>query len=93
MKNNTLLVSVLAGLGSIAALFAIFSTQNVSQYSPREVVNSGAQSMANNEFFTAMRKNVNTGKVEASDYIKAAAEVNSRSKSRATSLNWEFSDL
>tara|TARA_R110002050_G_scaffold200591_1_gene335587 strand:- start:140816 stop:143893 length:3078 start_codon:yes stop_codon:yes gene_type:complete len=91
MKNNTLLVSVLAGLGSIAALFAIFSTQNVSQYSPREVVNSGAQSMANNEFFTAMRKNVNTGKVEASDYIKAAAEVNSRSKSRATSLNWEFS--
>ncbi len=92
MKKNKLFISALAGIGSLLALFVVFSNSGNSQYSPREEANDLAKKV-NSDFFDAMRKNVKTGEVEALDYIKASAEVKAlkMKNSRATSLTWDFS--
>jgi hypothetical protein len=91
MKKNKLFISALAGLGSVMALFAVFSNSGNSQYSPREEASDLAEKV-NSDYFNTMRRNVNTGKVEALDYIKASEGVKElkMKNSRATSLNWDF---
>ncbi len=71
MKKNTLFVSLVAGFGSLAAVFAVLNNGGEAQYSSREMDASATASKVNSEFFSEMRKNVKTGKVEAADYINA----------------------
>ncbi|MGB0805985.1 MAG: T9SS type A sorting domain-containing protein [Salibacteraceae bacterium] len=90
MKKNTLFVSVLAGLGSLLAVFAVLNSSGDAQYSPRETATKSNASKVNAEFFSDMRKNIKTGKVDPSDYINAVAESKRFKNSRATDLSWEF---
>ena len=91
MKKNTLFVSLVAGFGSLAAVFAVLNNGGEAQYSSREMDASATASKVNSEFFSEMRKNVKTGKVEAADYINAVQSAKFAKSSRATTLNWEFS--
>ena len=90
MKKNTLFVSILAGLGSLVAVITVLNNSGEAQYSPRELVDPSAHSKVNSDFFSMMRKNLKTGKVEPSDYINAAAATKFSRNSRATELTWEF---
>lgn len=91
MKKNTLFVSVLAGLGSLVAVIAVMNNVGESQYSPRETAEISNSSKINSEFFSTMRKNIRTGKVEPSDYISAVKETEGSRNSRVSNMNWEFS--
>ena len=91
MKKNTLFVSIVAGFGSLAAVFAVLNNGSEAQYSPREMNASATATKVNSEFFSEMRSNVKTGKVETSDYINAVQAAKLATSSRATTLNWEFS--
>lgn len=91
MKKNTLFVSVLIGLGSLAALFTVVTTDVDTQYVSRENAND-VQNEMNDDFFNVMRKNAVTGEVESSDYLKAVQESKMAGSSRAAlDLEWEFS--
>ncbi|UTW67340.1 T9SS type A sorting domain-containing protein [bacterium SCSIO 12643] len=91
MKKNTLFVSVLVGLGSVMALFTVLTENGSPQFTPRNSAENGAHGEANFEYFEIMRKNAQTGKVEAGDYLNAIAQTKSNRNARATQLNWEFS--
>ena len=90
MKKNTLFVSVLAGIGTFVALFAVFSTNNTAQYKSRIGAEVENQGRVDSYFFDMMRKNVTTGKVESADYLKAVEESKRFENSRAGDLDWEF---
>ncbi len=91
MKKNTLFVSLLAGLGSLAAVFTVINSEVEAEYSPREVIGDSMNASKRSEFFSYMRKNVNTGRIEPDDYINAIAATKNSKVSRAANLNWEFS--
>ncbi len=92
MKKNTLVLSVMIGLTSMAALYTVLTDAKESQYFSRDSISSSRQTEANNEFFEIMRRNEKTGKVESEDYYKAVNEVNSLRGSRAAlGLNWSYS--
>lgn len=90
MRKNTLFVTVLVGLGSVAAIYAGMNEDSIAKYTSRNAQISATE--ANSEFFDEMHKNVNTGKIEPSDFIKASQEISARRKSQASlGLNWEYS--
>lgn len=92
MKNKKLLVGT-ASLVLAAAAFTLFPGQDdysasyTSRTSPTNRVNSAAD-MA--EYMALLKANVKTGKVEASDFIKAQQEVEefSQKKGGGPGLTW-----
>jgi len=91
MKKNTLVVSALIGLGSLAAFFAVNMSEKQSHFESRELNASSNTTKANNEFFDLMRKNEKTGKFEPEDYLNASQNIRNQGGSRAAlGVNWSF---
>ena len=91
MKKNTLVVSMLIGLGSLVALFAVFSGEKQSQYESRNSNASSNAAEVNKEFFDYMRRNEKTGKFEPEDYEIASQAIRNKGGSRsALGVNWSF---
>lgn len=91
MKKSTLFVSLIAGLGSLAAVFTVLNSEVEAEYSSRELADQSKDASLRGDFFSYMRRNVNTGEIEPDDYINAVAAVKNAKVSRETNLTWEFS--
>ena len=90
MRKNTLFVSVLLGFGALAGGYSLLNSPSEAQYEAR-ISEKNVKNDYNTEYLTAMRTNVNTGKVEASDYLKAIRESEAiKGKTSTMGLNWEF---
>lgn len=92
MKNAikiTLGSMLLAGIGVFTIGQFNLSHKTLTSYSPRKA-KSDKSAAGMMDFYSKMRANVSTGKVEAQDYINAytAVKNHSRSSSRAASLSF-----
>ena len=52
MKKNTLVLSVMIGLGSLAAIYTVITDTKESQYFSRDSISSVNANEKNNEFFS-----------------------------------------
>lgn len=90
MRKNTLFVSVLLGFGALGAVYSALNIAPEAKYETRNAEKS-VKGEFNDEFLRAMRTNVNTGKVEAADYINAVSESKAiKGKTSNLGLNWDF---
>ncbi len=90
-KITFLGASILLGVGLIATLSNRELTAN-QKYAPRTMDGAAQSAKGMMEFFNTMRKNVVTGKVEASDFAKAREEVKAmlNQGTRAASLTFQL---
>ena len=89
MKKEALYLTIFLGFGALMTYILNTKSDKEGQYISRELQNTVSEE-ANSAYFDIMRKNVQSGKVEANDYLKAIEQVSTSRNARATQLNWEF---
>ncbi len=85
MKKSTLVIG-LTGIVALVGMISVFSTSN-SVYTPRP--KDGRMHQQASNYFSIMRRNIHTGKVEVADYYKALQEARQIAGQRSVNgLTW-----